>query len=307
MAATATAVTGTTSWLQAEDGLQLFRQRFKPAAAPSRAKLIFLHGYDHHSGMYSAFFHLLAQECIEIVGYDLRGFGQSVDHTVGVSGGNSGTTATTMNDLSTVISAETEAESESDPDIPLFLMGHSMGGAIVFTYASLGPAHLVNKITGWLGEAPDFGLPPDAPTKPSAIQLAILRSVHFFAPLIHITVKLDPALLCRDPTVQRAYLEDLLVTHRWSVDGVLVHLDRTAKLANGEYRPLSQVRSVWVGHGTEDRCTSFGKSREWFESLGVKDKEFKAYRGWRHNLHAEPGEDKLEFARDVSTWILRHI
>ncbi|KAL3474708.1 Alpha/Beta hydrolase protein [Aspergillus californicus] len=190
--------TTTESWLPATDGLKLLVKRFTPEALVPKAKLIFLHGHDHHcrycghqhtleygigwyalvAGMYEAFFRILATTQIEVVAYDLRGFGHSINRNT--PAGDSGPTSTTLNDLSTIITAETTTNTNSNP--PLFLMGHSMGGAIVFTCSCLSPANLINKIRGWLGEAPDFGLPPNAPTRPSPVKLAILRLLHFFAP-----------------------------------------------------------------------------------------------------------------------------
>lgn len=40
------------------------------------------------------------------------------------------------------------------------------------------------------------------------------------------------------------------------------------------------------------------------ERIPVQDKTFRVYEGYYHKLHAEPGEDKLTFARDVGDWVL---
>ncbi|KAL5335918.1 Alpha/Beta hydrolase protein [Aspergillus crustosus] len=179
--------TMTEFWLPASNDLDLFVRRYTPVK-PSQAKLIFLHGYDHHSGIYDEFFHRLAAADIEVVAYDLRGFGKSINETT-TPPGSSGPTATSLDDLSTVISSELSQSQSSlthDDDHDnhnndknttlLFIMGHSMGGAIAFTYSSLGPPHLLRKIHGWLGESPDFGLPPDAPARPSALKYAFLAA-----------------------------------------------------------------------------------------------------------------------------------
>lgn len=205
----------------------------------------------------------------------LRGFGNSIGEDV--PPGKSGSTATNLDDLSAIIS------SELHPMTPLFLMGHSMGCAIAFTYGSIGPENLVKHVRGWLGEAPDFGLPPDAPTRPSALKVAFLRVISLFAPDFPITVTLDEKLLSRDQANQRAYLEDPLVRHRWTLLGALQHLQRTGRLAKGRYKPIQRVQNVWIGHGTDDKCTSFDKSKEWFKSLQTTDKVFREYQGWRHN------------------------
>jgi len=68
--------------------------------------------------------------------------------------------------------------------------------------------------------------------------------------------------------------------------------------------PFDEDLKIWLGHGTADRTTYFAASEKFMKKLRVKDKEFKAYDGWYHKLHAEPGEDKLTFANDVADWII---
>ena len=59
-----------------------------------------------------------------------------------------------------------------------------------------------------------------------------------------------------------------------------------------------------VGHGTADQICEYQACRNWYGSVDVKDKEMRVYEGWFHKLHAEPGDDKVRFAGDVSKWIL---
>ncbi|EAQ86510.1 hypothetical protein CHGG_07763 [Chaetomium globosum CBS 148.51] len=84
-------------------------------------------------------------------------------------------------------------------------------------------------------------------------------------------------------------------------------LDRTAALASGQVRPLpgGALRSLWIGHGTEDKTTWYEASRKYFDEYTgeVQDKEFKAYQGWYHQLH-DDGPDSKEFYKDVGDWIL---
>jgi hypothetical protein len=60
-----------------------------------------------------------------------------------------------------------------------------------------------------------------------------------------------------------------------------------------------------MAHGTEDKTTWFEASRKWFDECtgAVADREFKAYEGWYHQLHAD-GPDSEQFFRDVGDWIL---
>lgn len=82
-------------------------------------------------------------------------------------------------------------------------------------------------------------------------------------------------------------------------------LDRTALLGNGKAKLNKGVRSIWLGHGTADKGTSYEASKKWFdEQTQVEDKEFKTYEGWTHQLHADRADNRQVFAKDVADWIL---
>ena len=68
------------------------------------------------------------------------------------------------------------------------------------------------------------------------------------------------------------------------------------------------VRAMWIGHGTKDKATSFELSKKYFDEFSgeVGDKEFKAYEGWFHQLHAD-GKKSEEFFKDVGNWILARV
>jgi len=67
---------------------------------------------------------------------------------------------------------------------------------------------------------------------------------------------------------------------------------------------LTDLFVLGVGHGTADQICEYQACRNWYDSTEVKDKEMRVYEGWYHKLHAEPGDDKVRFAGDVSKWIL---
>lgn len=84
-------------------------------------------------------------------------------------------------------------------------------------------------------------------------------------------------------------------------------MDRADELEKGTWREgygEGGKTRVWVGFGTGDRILSETVCRAWFERAKVEDKEYRMYEGWYHKLHAEPGEDKITFAKDVVKWIL---
>ena len=70
--------------------------------------------------------------------------------------GLTGPTATVLNDISSIVrSLLTVAASTS---LPLFLMGHSMGGAEVIQWAARGPLDMRSQIRGYVIESPYLAL-----------------------------------------------------------------------------------------------------------------------------------------------------
>jgi len=82
-------------------------------------------------------------------------------------------------------------------------------------------------------------------------------------------------------------------------------LDRTEALGSGKAKLNEGVRAIWLGHGTDDKGTSYEASRKWFDAQSqVQDKEFKTFEGWYHQLHADKADNRSLFAGDVADWIL---
>lgn len=283
------------SWHTLPDGHQVYTKTWKPASPPT-ALVLFVHGFSDHINAYYTLFPTLASRSIHILAFDQRGWGRSV-HNV-VERGLTGPTATVLSDITSVLQSLVPIAQERK--IPLFLMGHSMGGAEILQYAARGPPEVRSQITGYVAESPYIALHPSA--QPSRLTVVAGRLAARFMPNSHMVQKLESKWLCRDPVVCKEWAEDPLCHDTGTLEGLSGMLDRADELNRG----LVTIRKgrVWVGHGSADRVCSFDAARGWFERLGVQDKDFKTYEGWYHKLHAEPGEDKITFANDVADWIL---
>ena len=103
-----------------EDGYRLPLRHWKAGSRP-RAVVLALHGLNDYSYAFDSLGQYLAQNGILVIAYDQRGFGSTAGH--GLWHGSSRLGA----DLVTL----TALLREHYPDLPLYLVGESMGGAVV--------------------------------------------------------------------------------------------------------------------------------------------------------------------------------
>lgn len=287
-------------WLTTPDGHRLYTKTWKPNDLP-KARLVFLHGFSDHCNWYPVLFPALAQQGIKLYSFDQRGWGRSVHEPK--QRGLTGPNEQVMADITTFI----KSLPESELDIPLFLMGHSMGGGETLYYAATGPRDVVSKIRGFLLESPLIAMPPSAQPWKSTVVLGKLAGKLF--PHQTLLRKLDPSMMSRDPEVCRAWSDDPLCHDLATLETLADILARSTDLEEGhvaveEGLGEDEKTRLWVGHGTKDGTCSYDACRKWYEGLKVDDKEFRVYEGWYHKLHSEPGNDKLIFANDVAKWVL---
>ena len=74
--------------------------------------------------------------------------------------GLTGPTTTVLNDISSILKPILAIAASMS--VPLFLMGHSMGGAEVLQWAARGPPDMRSQMRGYLAESPYLALHPSA-------------------------------------------------------------------------------------------------------------------------------------------------
>ncbi|KAF1995833.1 alpha/beta-hydrolase [Amniculicola lignicola CBS 123094] len=285
-------------WLKADDGKKLYTKTWK-AEEPAKARLVFIHGFSDHCNTYNSFFPTLASKGIEVYSFDQRGWGRSVLKPS--EKGDTGPTSQVLADISCFMRTVIPCR------IPLFMLGHSMGGGETLCYAAEGPADIRKHIRGYLLESPFVDFSPAS--KPSPITVFFGRLAGKILPHHQMVNQLDVKLVSRNPDVQKQMLEDPLCHDTGTLEALAGLLDRTGHLSTGKVvigdaAGEGGVTRIWFGHGTKDGITNPEASKKLYDSLTAKDKTYKPYEGYFHRLHDEPSPDNLEFMNDVADWIL---
>lgn len=174
--------------------------------------------------------------------------------------------------------------------VPVFLMGHSMGGAQVLHWAALGPTDVRRQVAGYVVESPWIEL--DRATQPHRATVLVGKVAARVLPRWQLVQHPDDKWVSRDEEIVRQIVGDELVHKTGTLEGFAGCFARAAELNSGEL-VLSDGEGggepcrLWLSHGTADRITSFEASERFMKRLTLKDKEFKAYDGWYHKCGLE--------------------
>lgn len=191
----------------------------------------------------------------------------------------------------------------TDKEVPIFVMGHSMGGGEVATLMG-DPQYeeLIGQVRGWILEAPFIAFTEGE--EPSSLKIAAGRFVGRLLPHHQMKHIIPPETLSRVPEWGESIRNDPLCHDTGTLEGLASLLDRTAVLSAGAVKVSKSVRSLLVAHGTDDKTCSYKGAKKWLEGqTGVEDKTFKTYEGAYHQLHADLCKDEL--AADLLEWILK--
>lgn len=110
----------------ADDGYELPLYRWLPEGAPPQAVALGLHGFGDYGASFEALSGPLTASGIAVYAYDQRGFGRTANP--GIWAGRERMAA----DVSLVVSLLRDRH----PDLPLYLLGKSMGGAVAMVAVS---------------------------------------------------------------------------------------------------------------------------------------------------------------------------
>lgn len=176
------------------------------------------------------------------------------------------------------------------PDLPRIVLGHSMGGGIVFAYGVEHPDDY--KLMVLSGPA------VDARSQVSTALAITAKLLGSIAPGLQVQ-ELPADAVSRDPEVVTAYIADPLVHHGKVPAGV-----GKALIGIGETMPqraASITAPLLVVHGEKDSLIPVEGSRKLVECVGSSDVALKVYPGLYHEVFNEP--ERAVVLDDVVSWI----
>ena len=268
------------------DNINLYYQAWIPDNEP-KAVIILLHGFASHSGRLINVVKALVPLDYAIFANDHRGHGKSGGKTNFVK---------SMDQYVEDERIFYDVVKEKYPNLPIFMLGHSMGGGITFNFAK----KYENLLKGIIisGSGTKYG-GDDIPEKVKSLA----KKMSKVTPKLSVSTGLDPNLLSHDDEVVRAYREDPLVHYKKTTVGQ----------ANAMFESFNKLPNIvgdihcpiLIQKGLADATvTGYDELKIALKSENVTIQE---YEGLYHEIYNELEEDRKNVLKDLSDWLSNHL
>ena len=267
----------------ARNGLTLYEQVWLPEGEPLAAVVV-VHGINEHSGRYARLAEDLNRRGYAVYALDLRGHGRSDGDRAMVR-----TFDEYLDDVELLVARVAARQ----PGKPVFLFGHSMGGAIV---ALLSITRSPN-VCGLVLSAPAILIAGGV--FPVLRRLASLASRIW--PTLRIT-RMGCRFISHDQAAVEAFRNDPLVFHGRFPVCTGAEILRAAKRIQTGARQITLP--LLILHGTGDLVTDPQGSRLLVARAGSSDKTLRLYTGLYHEVLSEPEREQV--VADLLAWLDDH-
>lgn len=265
-------------------GVDIVYDVWTPDAAP-RAVVVLAHGLGEHARRYDHVAERFGEAGFITYALDHRGHGRS---------GGKRMLVRDITEFTADVGTLVDIAKRENPGLKCVVLGHSMGGGIVFAYAVERPDDYDMIVLS----APAVAA-QDIVSPVVAVAAKVLGAVVPGLPV----QDLDFTLISRDPEVVRAYNEDPMVYHGRVPAGI-----GRALLQVGETMPRrapALTAPLLVVHGTDDGLVPIEGSRRLVECVGSTDVRLKEYPPLYHEVFNEP--ERNEVIDDVVSWITERL
>jgi alpha-beta hydrolase superfamily lysophospholipase len=251
----------------------------------ARAVVVIVHGIHEHSARYAHVGARLAEAGLAVYAADHRGHGRTDGRRANIE-----RMALVVADLGSFV----RFAGQRHPDLPVFMIGHSLGGLLALQYAT----------------QPGTSLDGLVVSGPAVLVTAGSPLLRRLAGVLSAVIPDLPAAaldaenkISRDPAVVRAYRTDPLVYH-----GKVKARTGAEILVTMEGLPARLPRlsmPLLLLHGTADQICDPAGSTLVHDGVSSVDKTMRHYQGLYHEVLNEPERD--EVLADVVSWLDKHL
>ena len=252
-----------------------------PDRTAPRGVVVLCHGYAEHARRYDHVAQRFGEAGLLTYAIDLRGHGRSGGKRVYLRH-----LAEYTDDFGTLVGIA----AGEHPELPRIVLGHSMGGGVVFAYGVEHPDDYTAMVLS--------GPAVYAQEAVSSFMIGVAKVVGSILPGLPVE-QLPTEAISRDPDVVAAYMSDPLVHHGKLPAGIA-----KALLNVGETMPqraAALTAPLLVVHGEQDKLIPVNGSRQLLECVASTDAHLKVYPELYHEVFNEP--ERALVLDDVTSWI----
>lgn len=265
-------------------GLSLYYHGWE--ADDPRAALLVIHGLAEHGARYLEFGRRMAAYGLSCYALDLRGHG--------LSDGRRGHAERFELYLQDVDRFRREIEGVTDGQMPLFLLGHSMGGLIAARYIEEYPARFAGAIitSPWLATA--LPIP--------RVKVLLASFLNKVLPALPINAGIEAGYLSHDPLVVERYKDDPLVHGK-----ITPRLFAEASMAMGLVMQRSDCIDIplLLLLAGDDRIVDTKRSETFARSLKSPDVTVRVLDDYYHEVLND--YDPAIALHEIRDWILKRL
>lgn len=258
------------------DSTQLYLKKDIPEDC--RALVVLVHGLCEYQGRYDYFTERLNSANIGVYRFDHRGHGRSEGER---------TFYNTFHEMVDDTDVIVELARKEHPELPLFMVGHSMGGFCAAAYGAKYPGKVKGIVLSGGLTRDHVGLMSgkEPGQDPHVRTINDLAGDACTVPQVSLDFAADP-LNVKDFTLGLCY----------SVTAGIKYLEENAKCFTDP---------VLMLHGEEDSLVAVQDTYDLFGMVASKDRQMKIYGGLYHEIFNEYCRD--EVIDDAANWILNRI
>jgi len=263
-----------------QHGQSIFYQYWMPESKP-KAALLVIHGLNEHSGRYAHFADFFTANGYSVFALDHIGHGKSDGTRSYIK-----KFSYYIDDIVTYI----KMINDWFPDIPIYPVGHSLGG-LINTYLLLDHQHLVRGavLSGSVVLVPEYV---------SNFTIMIGKFISILFPKLGL-LEIDKQSLSHDPEVVQAYINDPLVFNGKITVRVSSEMNDAIERISLDGEKITLP--VLILHGSEDKIVEPECSKYLHGKISSQEKDLIIYDGYFHEIFNEP-EKELVF-EDVLKWL----
>jgi len=258
----------------------IYFQRWLPEEG-SRAVILLVHGLAEHCGRYMNLVNHFVPLGYSVYGFDHIGHGKSDGRRVFVN---------RFEDYTETLKIFYDLVHRENPDKPIILVGHSMGGQI----SALHLLEHQDDFRAAVLSGPLVKTTDNAP--PMLIFMGKLLSA--LIPKAGL-LKLEAEGVSRDPAVVEAYINDPLVFTGKITARLAAELLKAMQRINAEAKKITLP--LMIIQGGADRLVDPSGAQTLFDQVGSTDKHLKIYDGFFHEVFNEP--EHKQVMQDVEKWL----